>query len=108
MIDAHQHLWQIDRPECTWPTPELTAIYRDFGLDDWEPLAAAMGVTGSVLVQSQESDADTDFLLQLAEQSALIKAGVGWVDLASPRAPARIKQLAAHPKLRAIRPMLQG
>jgi L-fuconolactonase len=108
MIDAHQHFWQIGKHGCRWPTPDLTAIYRDFGLTDLLPLAKSAGVTGSVLVQSQESDADTDYLLALAEQSDFIKAVVGWVDLASAAAPERIARLATHPKLRGLRPMLQS
>ena len=108
MIDAHQHFWQIGKHDCTWPTRDLTAIYRDFGLEDLLPLTKFAGVTGSVVVQSQESDADTDYLLALAEQSDFIKAVVGWVDLAAPAAPARIARLAAQPNLRGLRPMLQG
>lgn len=108
MIDAHQHFWQIGEHDCSWPTPDLTALYRDFGLGDLLPQAMGAGVTGSVLVQSQESDADTDYLLALAEQSDFIKAVVGWVDLAAPAAPERIARLVKHPKLRGLRPMLQG
>lgn len=107
MIDAHQHFWQIGQHDCCWPTPDLGAIYRDFGLEDYLPLARAVGVTGSVLVQSQQSDADTDYLLALADKSDFIKAVVGWVDLASDSAPQRIAHLAMHPKLRGLRPMLQ-
>lgn len=107
MIDAHQHFWQIGEHDCIWPTPDLSAIHRDFGLKDLLPLAQAAGVTGSVLVQSQESDADTDYLLAVATQSDFIKAVVGWVDLAAESAPARIAYLAKHPKLRGLRPMLQ-
>lgn len=76
--------------------------------EDLAPLAQAAGVTGSVLVQSQASDADTDFLLRLADESHLIKAVVGWVDLSAPSAVERIRHLAQHPKLRGLRPMLQG
>ena len=108
MIDAHLHLWQIGQHDCSWPTPELRAIYRDFGVDDVLPQAQAAGITGAVLVQSQESDADTDYLLAIAQASDFIKAVVGWVDLASHGAPARIARLAQHPKLRGLRPMLQG
>ncbi len=108
MIDAHQHFWQIGQHDCIWPTADLTEIYRDFLPEDFASIAQSVGVTGSVLVQSQESDADTDFLLKLASESELIKAVVGWVDLSSPLAPARINQLAQHPKLRGLRPMLQG
>jgi L-fuconolactonase len=108
MIDAHQHFWQIGKHDCRWPTRDLTAIYRDFGVQDLLPLAQFAGVIGSVLVQSQESDADTDYLLVEAAQSDFIKAVVGWVDLASATAPERIAELAQHPKLRGLRPMLQG
>lgn len=107
MIDAHQHFWQIGQHDCCWPTPDLGAIYRDFALTDLVPMALANGVTGSVLVQTQQSDADTDYLLALAAQSDFIKAVVGWVDLASPNAPERIAYLASHPKMRGLRPMLQ-
>lgn len=107
MIDAHQHFWQIGQHDCTWPTPDLTAIYRDFELDHLLPLAKFAGVTGSVLVQTQESDADTDYLIALAEQSDFIKAVVGWVDLASTSAAERIASLAKSPKFRGLRPMLQ-
>lgn len=108
MIDAHQHFWRIDEHDCTWPTVDLADIYRDFLPVDLEPLARAAGVSGSVLVQSQESDLDTEFLLQLADKSNLVKAVVAWVDLASPVAVARIQQLACHPKMRGLRPMLQN
>lgn len=108
MIDAHQHFWQIGQHDCSWPTPELTAIYRDFGPADLVPLTQAVGITGTVLVQSQTRDADTDFLLELANEWDLVKAVVGWVDLESSNAVTRIRHLAQHPKMRGLRPMLQG
>lgn len=108
MIDAHQHFWRIGEHDCTWPTADLADIYRDFLPADLVPLAQAAGVSGSVLVQSQPSDLDTDFLLGVADESSLVKAVVGWVDLLSPSAVARIQRLARHPKMRGLRPMLQN
>lgn len=108
MIDAHQHFWRIGENDCVWPTADLTEIYRSFNPEDLQLETEKTGVTGTVLVQSQESDLDTDYLLALAGNSALIKAVVGWVDLLSPNAPARLEQLASHPKMRGLRPMLQG
>jgi L-fuconolactonase len=90
-IDAHQHFWRLGQNDCTWPPPDLAKIHRDFGPQDLAPLAAAVGVTGTVLVQSQPSDHDTDFLLALAGGNDMVKAVVGWVDLKAPDAPARIK-----------------
>ena len=108
MIDAHQHVWQIGQHDCTWPTPDDKPLHRDFTLDDVLPLATTCGVQGSVLVQSQPSDRDTDYLLTLAQQNDFVLAVVGWADLAAANAPQRITQLAQHKKLRGLRPMLQG
>ena len=108
IIDAHQHCWELRRPECEWPTPEMDAIYRDFDLLELEAQARPLGVSGSVLVQSQPSDADTDYLLALSDKHEFVRAVVGWVDLKAPEAPERIRQLARHPKLKGLRPMLPG
>lgn len=108
MIDAHQHFWRIGRNDCVWPTADLTPIYRDFEPIDLLCETEKSGVKGSVLVQSQESDKDTDYLLALAQEYPLIKAVVGWVDLESPVAVDRINTLAQDAKLRGLRPMLQG
>src|SRR6185312_5454050 len=67
MIDAHQHFWELGRHDCTWPTPDLSAIYRDCIPAELEALARGAGVRGSVLVQSQESDRDTDYLCDVAQ-----------------------------------------
>jgi L-fuconolactonase len=103
-IDAHQHFWSIGRNDCTWPTSDLVPIYRDYSPHDLAPLAARAGVGGTVLVQTQPSDRDTDFILKVASENDLVKAVVGWVDLKSPAAPQRIVELARHPKLRGLRP----
>ncbi|WP_404336951.1 amidohydrolase family protein [Sphingomonas sp. MMS12-HWE2-04] len=104
MIDAHVHLWQLGRNACTWPTPDLNAIYRDFELDDARNVLTESGVEAAILVQSQEDPADTAWLLKVA-QVAEIAAVIGWADLSS---PADVAALAAHSKLRGLRPMVQG
>ncbi|ADG10308.1 amidohydrolase [Caulobacter segnis] len=106
LIDAHQHFWRIGQNDCVWPTPELAAIHRDFEPRDLRA-AAGSNLAGAVTVQSQPSDADTDWLLRLAEDEPLILGVVGWVDLLSPRAPERIAALSARSKFKGVRPMLQ-
>jgi L-fuconolactonase len=108
VIDAHQHFWQTGKNDCTWPTPDLVAIHRDFEPRDLEALATPLGVTGSVLVQSQPSDIDTDWLLGVARDTPFVEAVVGWADLEASGAPERIAALAARPKMRGLRPMLQN
>lgn len=106
MIDAHVHLWRLGRNGCTWPTPDLAPIRRDFTLDDLSEVARAAGVDGVILVQSQEDEADTTWLLSIADHR-LIAGVIGWVDFLSEDAVAAIGRLASNGRLRGLRPMVQ-
>lgn len=106
-IDAHVHCWQIGHHGCTWPPPDLGVLHRDFMFADWQRVADAAGVEAAVVVQSQACNEDTDWLLRWSVDEPRVAGLVGWVDLAARDAPARIAALAAHPKLRGLRPMLQ-
>ncbi len=55
-----------------------------------------------------ESEADTRFMLDLADRHAVILGVVGWTDLKAKDAAKAVARLAAHPKLKGLRPMLQG
>jgi len=105
MIDAHVHIWRIGHNGHTWPGPDLPDIHRDFRLSD---PGAPDDVHGVVLVQSQPCEDDTLWLLDAAAGDPAILAVVGWTDLAAPEAAQRIAMLARQPKLRGLRPMLQG
>jgi L-fuconolactonase len=106
-IDAHQHFWRLADRGGAWPPPSLAAIYRDFLPQQLQPLLQQHGVASTVLVQSMPNEDDSRFMLDLAARFPFIGAVVGWVDLKLPDAPARIAALAAHDKLRGLRPMLQ-
>ncbi len=106
-IDAHQHFWQLAARDGAWPPPELAPIHRDFHPGDLSTLLVENGVSATVLVQSMPSEADTRYMLGLADSHAFIGAVVGWTDLKAADAPERIAALAAHPMLRGLRPMLQ-
>lgn len=108
IIDSHLHFWSLTTPGLAWPTAGEAAIHRDFAPADLHAAARDVALAGVVLVQSQQADADTDWLLALAADEPLVRAVVGWVDLADPAAPRRIATLAANPLLRALRPMLQA
>ena len=67
LIDAHQHFWSLATPGHEWPGAEEAPIHRDFAVADLIAASAGVGLDGTVLVQSQPSDADTDWMLRLAE-----------------------------------------
>ena len=106
-IDAHQHFWRIARGDYAWLTPALGAIYRDFNPDDLAPHLAAHGIAATILVQAAPTQAETAFLLDLADSTAFVAGVVGWTEFAAPDAAATIAGFAAHPHLVGLRPMVQ-
>ena len=106
MIDAHFHSWQLARGDYSWLTPAMGVIYRDVAVADWQKLAEPLGITGGVLVQAAPTAAETAHLLALADVHPAVLGVVGWVDFMAADAVAQIEQLAKHPKLKGLRPML--
>jgi L-fuconolactonase len=94
-IDAHHHLWDLDRRPQPWLTGDaLEPINRTFRLPDLEPLLAAHGIDATVLVQSSSSADETRDLLGIAADSGGRIAGVvGWADLTDPELPAVLDAL---------------
>lgn len=107
-IDAHQHFWSLANPFTDWPTPDLSAIHRDFGPGDLRPLLARTGVGGTVLVQAAPALADTLYLLALASEHDVVKGVVGWIDFDAADALDQLRRLAADPALKGLRPMIQS
>ena len=65
MIDAHHHVWSLQRGDYGWLTPDLP-IYRDYSLDDLRPLLG--DITATVLVQAAPTEAETAWLLGVARR----------------------------------------
>jgi L-fuconolactonase len=106
-VDAHQHFWKLSRGDYGWLTQDLPKLYRDFLPEHLAPLLERSGVGRTIVVQAAPTDAETLFLLQLAESNPFIAGVVGWTDLESPHAPEAIAELARHRKLVGLRPMVQ-
>lgn len=106
-IDAHHHLWNLARGDYGWLTPELAPIYRDFTLSDLAPHLAAARIEGTILVQAAATEAETLYLLDIAESTDLVRGVVGWMDFDAADAAARIERLAERKLLVALRPMVQ-
>ncbi len=106
-IDAHQHFWKLDRGDYGWLTPDLRALYRDYGPEDLAPLLAAAGVDATLVVQAAPTFEETRFLLGLAEATPWVLGVVGWIDFEADDAHGQLAQVAAHPKGVGVRPMIQ-
>ena len=107
IIDTHQHFWRLERGDYGWLTSSLAPIYRDFNPEDLRPLLTANGVEATIAVQAAPTEAETAFLLWLAEQHDWILGVVGWIDLEADTAARRITSAARNPQLVGLRPMIQ-
>jgi L-fucono-1,5-lactonase len=106
-IDAHHHLWTLARGDYGWLTPDLAPIYRDFQLPDLAPHLSAAGIAGTILVQAAPTEAETMFLLDIAENTDVVRGVVGWTNFDAADGVARIDALAARNLLVGLRPMVQ-
>ena len=107
-IDAHQHFWNYDPVRHDWINEDMKAIQKDFLPNDLLPTLTKNGFDGTVLVQVDETDDETEFLLSLADSHSLIKGVVGWVDLKSENLEAKLDQYQGSKQLKGFRDILQA
>lgn len=107
-IDAHQHFWKYTPEEYGWISEEMAVIRRDFLPPDLKPELTKAGFNGTVAVQAPQTEAETSFLLELADHYSFIKGVVGWIDLQAADVEERLAVFAGHPRLRGIRHIIQA
>lgn len=82
LVDSHQHFWDLSARDQPWlRRPGNEPLLRDFTEADLRPLAAAAGVTATVVVQTVTEPGETPDLLTLAAGSELVAGVVGWVNM---------------------------
>lgn len=106
-IDAHQHFWRYAAEAYPWIGDDMPALKRDRLPQDLEPALAAAHIDACIAVQARADEAENVFLLELADAHPWIVAVVGWIDLFSNDASARLDHWSAHPKFRGVRHLLQ-
>jgi len=108
VIDAHQHFWEYEESKHSWIDDEMADIRRDFLPHDLAPVLEANGIDGCVAVQADQTEAETNFLINLASKHPFIKAVVGWVDLRAEDISERLQHYAFLKVVKGFRHVLQG
>lgn len=104
-VDAHLHLWDLERVEYPWLTSALAPIDRTFAFAEVEPQLAQAGVDRVVLVQAANSVEDSAAMF--AVDSPRVAGVVAWVDLLVPSAAARqVEEWSAHPSFVGVRHLI--
>lgn len=108
MLDTHVHFWQFEPIRDAWIDDSMKILQRDFLATDLLPELNANGISGCVAVQADQSETETHFLLQLAENHDFVKKVVGWVDLRSLDVSERLGYFSQFEKLAGFRHIVQG
>jgi L-fucono-1,5-lactonase len=107
IIDAHQHVWDLTRSPYSWLGPHVPHWNRTFTFEEVAPHLDRNGVDATVLVQSDDTDADTDLMLEVADRHPRVSAVVGYVPLDQPsRAAERLADLRKDPRIVGVRNLI--
>lgn len=108
MIDTHVHFWNFDAVRDNWITDDMAIIRNDFGPKDIATVYEDLKIDGCIAVQANQSEAETQFLVDLAANNEVIKGIVGWVDLLSDELEERLNHWKAFPQIKGWRHVLQA
>ncbi|WNH10666.1 amidohydrolase family protein [Thalassobellus suaedae] len=108
IIDSHQHFWKYEPVKHEWIDDNMATIRRDFLPSDLKKVYKENGIDGCVVVQADQTLAETDFLLQLASDNDFIKGVVGWVDLRVDTIDNDLEKYSTFNKVKGFRHVVQG
>ena len=108
IIDSHQHFWKYDPVRDAWIDTSMDSIRKDFLPKDLLPILKANKIDGCIAVQADQSETETEFLLQCAEKNPFIKGVVGWVDLIANNLEERLEYYASNPLFKGVRHIVQA
>lgn len=82
IIDAHVHVWNLEAADYAWPDDTVPRLNRTFTMADIAPALEQRGVDGVVLVQADDTAADTENMFAEAARDPRVRGVVAWADLA--------------------------
>jgi L-fuconolactonase len=107
-IDAHQHFWRYDPKRDAWITDSMSVLRRDYLPEDLLGELHRNQIDASIVVQADQSENETAFVLDLAERHSFIAGVVGWVDLRARNLPDLLGRYSHFKKLRGFRHIVQS
>ena len=108
IIDSHVHFWKSDPVRDAWISEEMKAIRRDFFPEDLSIHLNDNNVESCIAVQADQSEMETQFLVDLAKENSFIKGVVGWVDLSSENLDASLQNYQSEKIIKGFRHISEG
>lgn len=107
-LDSHQHFWKYSPQQHNWIDDSMVSLKRDFLPNDLEPHLVKNKIEACVVVQADQSEKETEFLLEMAAQYEFIKGVVGWVDLRAKNVEERLQFYSQNQYFKGVRHIVQS
>jgi L-fuconolactonase len=106
-IDSHQHFWQYDPDRHTWINDRMKVLKQDFLPPDLKEKMDKVGIDGCVAVQADQTEAETEFLLSLADEYGFIEGVVGWLDIRAENLEEKLDHYIRYEAFKGLRHIVQ-
>tara|TARA_B100000470_G_scaffold215546_1_gene197938 strand:+ start:3320 stop:4153 length:834 start_codon:yes stop_codon:yes gene_type:complete len=103
IIDSHHHLWDLNLFQYDWMPEDNPILRQSYLPDELAPILENCSVSGSVVVQADQTVEEAKFLLKCANDFPWMKGVVGWVDLQDERVGDTLDELIGLGPLVGIR-----
>jgi L-fuconolactonase len=107
-IDAHQHFWHYDPVKDSWIDDSMSVLKRDFLPSELKEEMEVNQIDACVAIQADQSEIESQFLLDLAETHSFIKGVVGWLDLRAKNLEERLAHFTTNKKFKGLRHIVQA
>lgn len=101
-------MWDSEKYYYPWPSADLSAICRPFRLSDLEDALEPSPVRKVVFIQVNQTYQETDWILEVAQNTSTIVGIIGWVDLTDPKVDVVLDKYMKHKIFRGVRNILEG
>lgn len=108
IIDTHVHSWNLQKAKPNWLTEEAGILYDEFLPEHLQNQLPVIGVKEGILVQSDNTLADTIFMFEKAREVNWIKGVVAWLPLADPEQTFKLitEQYKKEPYFKGVRHLM--
>ncbi len=107
-IDTHIHIWNFERAKYSWLDGNTTILNRSYLIDELESQLKEANVVEGVLVQAANTEKETAYMLEVADENTWIKGVAGWLPLQNTKAVSEILSsgYATHSKFKGVRHLI--
>lgn len=84
VFDTHVHIWNLQKSPYSWLQDAPLLLQKSYSLEELDVPRLAANVTAGILVQADNTYADTRLMLEASKEYSWIKGVVGWLPLMDP------------------------